>query len=57
MAGDFQSMKMFRNPPPPAITERVAYVALSTDDGKTWKIKKLPSATSHKDWKGITDKS
>lgn len=57
MAGDFQNMKMFRNPPPAGITERGAYVALSTDDGKTWKIKKLPSATPHQNWRGITDKS
>jgi hypothetical protein len=56
MAGDFQNMKMFRIPPPADITERGAYVALSTDDGKTWKIKKLPSVPSHQSWKGITDK-
>lgn len=57
MAGDFQNMKMFRNPPPAGITERGAYAALSTDNGKTWKIKKLPSVPPHQSWKGITDKS
>lgn len=57
MAGDFQSMKMFRNPPPAAIAERGAYVALSSDNGETWKIKKLPSATPHQLWDGIADRS
>ncbi len=52
-AGDFQDIKMMDNPPPKDITERGAYVALSDDEGRTWKIKKLSLAPEHNDWHGI----
>lgn len=55
-AGDFQDIKMMDNPPPKDITERGAYVALSDDEGKTWKIKKLAPAPPHNDWHGIIKK-
>lgn len=43
-AGDFQSRK---NNSSKTITERGAYAALSSDDGKTWQIKKLPGTQKH----------
>lgn len=55
-AGDFQDIKMMDNPPPKDITERGSYVALSDDEGKTWKIKKLSLAPPHNDWHGIVKK-
>jgi hypothetical protein len=44
MAGDYQPSKKAQ--PPPSIKERGAYVALSDDDGETWRIKRLPGAYS-----------
>lgn len=55
MAGDFQNIKMFSNPPPAGITERGSYVALSGDEGKTWKIKKLPDVPPPNEWRGIVN--
>lgn len=55
MAGDFQNIKMFDDPPPAGITERGSYVALSADEGKTWKIKKLPDVPPHNEWRGIVN--
>lgn len=55
-AGDLQNLKMYQNPPPSTITERGAYVALSDDEGKSWKIKKLPHVPPHNEWRGITNK-
>lgn len=55
-AGDFQDIKMMDNPPPKDITERGSYVALSDDEAKTWKIKKLSLAPQHNDWHGIIKK-
>ena len=52
-AGDFQNIRMFTSPPPDAIKERGSYVALSDDEGKTWKIKRLSLATPHNGWKGV----
>lgn len=51
-AGDFQDIKMMDSPPPKDITERGAYVALSDDEGETWKIKRLALAPQHNDWTG-----
>src|SRR5207248_485512 len=42
-AGDFQQI-LKKNPPPAAITQRGAYVALSDDDGTTWHLKRLDLA-------------
>lgn len=59
-AGDFQSI-MRDSPPPAAITQRGSYVALSEDEGETWRIKKLDVALPHevtripnvaRDWAG-----
>jgi formylglycine-generating enzyme required for sulfatase activity len=55
-AGDFQDIKMMDNPPPKDITERGSYVALSDDEGETWKIKKLALAPEHNDWHGVVKK-
>lgn len=35
---------------PAGVTERGAFVALSEDEGRTWKIKKLPGALPHEGW-------
>ncbi len=43
-AGDFQKRG---NVAPKEITERGCYIALSEDDGATWRIKKLPGAQRH----------
>lgn len=43
-AGDFQPSK--KTKPPASVTERGCYVALSDDDGATWRIKRLPGAYS-----------
>lgn len=56
MAGDYQDIRMLDYPPPQSITDRGAYVALSDDEGKTWKIKKLEMAPEHNDWHGIVKK-
>lgn len=42
--GDFQDI---RGRQPTGITNRGSFVALSDDDGKTWRIKKLPGAQPH----------
>lgn len=55
-AGDYQDIKMMDIPPPAGITDRGSYVALSDDEGETWKIKKLALAPSHNDWTGIVAK-
>jgi formylglycine-generating enzyme required for sulfatase activity len=55
-AGDFQNIRMISSPPPEAIKERGSYVALSDDEGKTWKIKKLAMATPHARWTGVVPK-
>jgi formylglycine-generating enzyme required for sulfatase activity len=51
-AGDFQNIRMISSPPPAAITNRGAYVALSDDEGDSWRIKKLALATPHNSWTG-----
>jgi formylglycine-generating enzyme required for sulfatase activity len=43
-AGDLQRIDGMQ---PAGITERGAYVALSEDDGETWRIKRLPGAEEH----------
>lgn len=43
-AGDFQDV---RGNQPNGITNRGCFVALSDDDGKTWRIKPLPGAQPH----------
>jgi formylglycine-generating enzyme required for sulfatase activity len=55
-AGDYQDIKMMDIPPPKDITDRGSYVALSDDEGATWKIKKLAMAPAHNDWRGIVKK-
>lgn len=55
-AGDYQDIRMMDNPPPKDITDRGSYVALSDDEGKTWKIKRLDLAPEHNDWHGIVKK-
>lgn len=45
-AGDLQRKDGYQ---PPTFHERGAYVALSDDEGKTWKIKKLPGTLPHED--------
>ena len=47
-AGDYQSRKGGKQPE--AVKERGAYVALSDDEGKTWKMRKLPGALPHESW-------
>jgi formylglycine-generating enzyme required for sulfatase activity len=54
-AGDLQNLKMYQQHPPAGITMRGACVALSADNGKTWKIKQLPLVPPHNEWKGIVD--
>jgi len=51
-AGDFQNIRMITSPPPADIQERGSYVALSDDEGQTWKIKRLALATPHCGWTG-----
>ncbi|MBN1867912.1 SUMF1/EgtB/PvdO family nonheme iron enzyme [Candidatus Sumerlaeota bacterium] len=51
-AGDFQLLCVVDTPPPRDIKERGAYVALSEDDGATWRIKKLPLVRPHNEWRG-----
>ena len=51
-AADFQLLACLRNPPPPDITQRGAFVALSDDEGETWHIKKLDLARPHDGWNG-----
>jgi len=51
-AGDFQNIRMLTVPPPDDIKEHGSYVALSDDEGRTWKIKRLALATPHNGWTG-----
>jgi len=51
-AGDFQNIRMITSPPPDDIKQRGSYVALSDDEGRTWKIKRLALATPHNGWTG-----
>ncbi|NOZ62972.1 MAG: hypothetical protein GXO74_15055 [Calditrichaeota bacterium] len=44
LAADFQRSDGFQ---PPGISRRGAYVALSDDEGKTWRIKPLPGVQLH----------
>lgn len=44
MAGDLQSEKGFQ---PEGVTQRGSYVALSDDEGETWKIRRLPGTQFH----------
>lgn len=46
MAGDLQSEKGIQ---PAGITQRGCYVALSDDDGQTWKVRTLPGTQPHED--------
>ena len=46
-AGDWQHRGGKR---PASIAERGAYVALSSDEGKTWKVKTLPGTLPHESW-------
>ena len=55
-AGDYQDIRMMDNLPPKDISDRGSYVALSDDEGITWKIKKLELAPEHNDWHGIVKK-
>ncbi len=43
-AGDFQDIN---GEAPPGVSRRGSYVALSSDEGKSWRIKELPGATPH----------
>jgi formylglycine-generating enzyme required for sulfatase activity len=56
-AGDFQNIRMLKFPPPPAIKDRGSYVALSDDEGNTWKIKPLAMAPPHAGWTGTASSS
>jgi formylglycine-generating enzyme required for sulfatase activity len=51
-ASDFQNIRIITTPPPDDIKERGAFVALSDDEGQTWKIKRLATATPHNGWTG-----
>jgi hypothetical protein len=51
-AGDFQLLRVVDYPPPRDITERGAYVALSDDEGATWRIRKIPLVRPHNEWNG-----
>jgi hypothetical protein len=51
-AGDFQRRG---NVAPREIAERGCYVALSEDDGKTWRTKKLPGAQRHERFQSEND--
>jgi hypothetical protein len=44
MAGDFQRIDGFQ---PPGINQRGSYIALSSDEGKSWVIKKIPGVQRH----------
>ena len=49
-AGDFQH---FRGHAPQGATERGSYVALSEDEGRTWKVRRLPGALPHESHAGV----
>jgi formylglycine-generating enzyme required for sulfatase activity len=46
-AGDWQDRKGRQ---PKGVTERGAYVALSDDEGSTWRVKTLPDTLPHEAW-------
>jgi len=46
-AGDYQNRE---GKQPAGVTTRGAFVALSNDEGKTWKIKTLPGTLPHENW-------
>ena len=46
-AGDWQDINGQR---PAGVTQRGAYVALSSDEGKTWEVKTLPGTLPHESW-------
>ena len=46
-AGDYQDRQGLQ---PEAVKERGAFVALSDDDGRTWKMKKLPGTLPHESY-------
>jgi formylglycine-generating enzyme required for sulfatase activity len=49
-AGDFQH---YSGRAPQGVTERGSYVALSEDEGRTWKVRRLPGALPHESQAGI----
>ena len=52
MAGDYQPSK--NGTKPDSIKEDGSYVALSDDEGETWRIKRLPGAFSqHRGWPSV----
>ena len=52
MAGDYQPSK--NGTKPASIKEDGSYVALSDDDGETWRVKRLPGAFSnHRGWPSV----
>jgi formylglycine-generating enzyme required for sulfatase activity len=51
-ASDFQNIRIITMPPPEDIKNRGACVALSDDEGQTWKIKQLAPAPPHNGWTG-----
>jgi formylglycine-generating enzyme required for sulfatase activity len=52
MAGDYQPSKNTKKPA--SVKEDGCYVALSDDDGDTWRIKRLPGAFSqHRGWPSV----
>lgn len=52
LASDFQNIRILTTPPPEDIKDREAFVALSDDEGRTWKIKCLALAPPHNGWTG-----
>src|SRR5262249_14369568 len=46
-AGDYQNRN---GKQPQGVTAKAAYVALSGDEGRTWKIKTLPGTLHHEAW-------
>ena len=56
-AGDYQNIRILSSPPPSTIKERGSYVALSDDEGQTWKTKRLALATPHVGWTGVAAKN
>ncbi len=52
-ASDYQNIRIFTSPPPEAVKERGSFVALSDDEGDTWKFKRLALATPHNGWTGV----
>ena len=50
---DYQNIRIFNSPPPADVKERGSFVALSDDEGATWKFKRLALATPHNGWTGV----